>query len=368
MGRMRIESAASEKAKIPMPSDPRRILIIAYAYPPYGGAGVQRTAKFAKYLPEFNWTPTVLTVLPSCYGLVDPSSEKDVPQEIEVIRTPLFDPVARSGPRPAGPFTDKPPEKERTTANRGLPRQSILRKFLRWGWSFVDAFLLIPDRHILWLPRALIAGMELVRRNKFRLIYATGEPYSTYLVAYCLSRLTGVPFVLDMRDPWTIAPYRTERRLRLRRAIEKRQERRVLRAAKACVFANTTTLYEEAYPELEQKFHYVPNGYDPADFAGIAPKQFGQFTVVHSGTFLPGYRTADTFLNALHQLVTSRPDMRERLQVLFVGKVGDEQRLVEQLALGGIVKHTGYVSHSESIAYVKGADLLLLVGGRHSWE
>jgi hypothetical protein len=47
----------------------RRVLCIAYAYPPYGGGGVQRTAKFVRYLPDHGWLPTVLTVVPSAHGV-----------------------------------------------------------------------------------------------------------------------------------------------------------------------------------------------------------------------------------------------------------------------------------------------------------
>ena len=36
--------------------------MIAYAFPPTGGSGVQRSAKFAKYLPRYGWLPTVWTV------------------------------------------------------------------------------------------------------------------------------------------------------------------------------------------------------------------------------------------------------------------------------------------------------------------
>src|SRR5215475_2442519 len=72
----------------------RRILFIAYAYPPCGGAGVQRSAKFVRYLPEHGWLPTVLTVAPSCYGLHDNSQVRDVPAGVDVVRTLHFDPVA----------------------------------------------------------------------------------------------------------------------------------------------------------------------------------------------------------------------------------------------------------------------------------
>ena len=41
-----------------------RVLLISYYFPPSGGPGVQRVLKFAKYLPDFGWQPTVLTVAP----------------------------------------------------------------------------------------------------------------------------------------------------------------------------------------------------------------------------------------------------------------------------------------------------------------
>src|SRR5437868_6980822 len=38
-----------------------KLLLIAYYFPPDGGAGTQRPAKFCRYLPEFGWDVTVLT-------------------------------------------------------------------------------------------------------------------------------------------------------------------------------------------------------------------------------------------------------------------------------------------------------------------
>jgi hypothetical protein len=40
----------------------KRVLMIAYIYPPQGGSGVQRTVKFVRYLPSYGWEPLVLTV------------------------------------------------------------------------------------------------------------------------------------------------------------------------------------------------------------------------------------------------------------------------------------------------------------------
>ena len=56
----------------------RRVLVIAYYFPPMGLSGVQRTLKFVKYLPQFNWQPTVLTVQPRGYLATDESLLEDL--------------------------------------------------------------------------------------------------------------------------------------------------------------------------------------------------------------------------------------------------------------------------------------------------
>ncbi|NLJ28327.1 MAG: glycosyltransferase family 4 protein [Deltaproteobacteria bacterium] len=51
----------------------KRILIIAFHFPPDAAVGGVRPAKFAKYLPEFGWEPYVLTVDQSAYERIDTS-------------------------------------------------------------------------------------------------------------------------------------------------------------------------------------------------------------------------------------------------------------------------------------------------------
>ncbi len=57
----------------------RRVLILTYSFPPAGGAGVQRIAKFVKYLPEYGWASTVLTSAPALFELQDPSLLDEIP-------------------------------------------------------------------------------------------------------------------------------------------------------------------------------------------------------------------------------------------------------------------------------------------------
>ncbi len=70
----------------------KRVLIITYYWPPSGGSGVQRWLKMSKYLPENGWQPVIYTTEDAEYPIIDPSLEKDVAPETEVIRRPIIEP------------------------------------------------------------------------------------------------------------------------------------------------------------------------------------------------------------------------------------------------------------------------------------
>ena len=70
----------------------RRVLYVAYLYPPVGGAGVQRTAKFVKYLPHYGWQPSVLTVANPSVPLLDASLADDIPAGAVIRRARTLEP------------------------------------------------------------------------------------------------------------------------------------------------------------------------------------------------------------------------------------------------------------------------------------
>ena len=72
----------------------KRVLIITYYWPPSGGSGVQRWLKMSKYLPEYGWQPVIYTTENAEYPIIDPSLEKDVAPDMEVIRRPIVEPYA----------------------------------------------------------------------------------------------------------------------------------------------------------------------------------------------------------------------------------------------------------------------------------
>ncbi|MDH5537680.1 MAG: glycosyltransferase, partial [Betaproteobacteria bacterium] len=58
----------------------KRVLMVAFHFPPMNvSSGIQRTLRFAQYLPEFNWEPLILSAHPRAYSGVSPASLGEVP-------------------------------------------------------------------------------------------------------------------------------------------------------------------------------------------------------------------------------------------------------------------------------------------------
>ena len=123
-----------------------------------------------------------------------------------------------------------------------------------------------------------------------------------------------------------------------------------------------------AYPELDrQHFLTLPNGYDLDDFAQAEPLvRRGRTTAWGSSTAAPSTASAprSPFLQALRSVLERRPDTARSGTGALRGQRGTGNGGSGARAgagLWGVVEITGYVSHQQSIGYVLGADILLLM-------
>lgn len=320
----------------------RSVLIIAHPFPPAGGGGVQRTTKLVKYLPRCGWMPTVLTtqaeLYPRRFGLEDRSLLDEIPPEVEVVRVPS--PEALGDPR-------------------------ILRRLAPWT--------ALPDRGRLWNRVALPLALWLHQKKKFEVIYATGGPFSSFLLARALGRLVDRRYVIDFRDAWTLRGAKRPLRPRIE-AEHARLERLVVEDAGAVLFATTPMeeTYAAAYPAIAGRTKTVINGFDEDDFPEMArpgPRAGPDDPVVflHVGTFnwmirpeplLAGFRRARerdaafarrARLSLIGQLGTTRAESEE-----FRAVIQKEQ-------LGDAVEVLGYRPHAEAVRLERTADVLVLV-------
>src|SRR5690606_39159059 len=122
----------------------KKVLIIAYYWPPSGGSGVQRWLKFVKYLPTFGWQPYVFTPENPSFAIKDESLLQDVPQEAEVIHFPIWEPY-ESFFKLGNVFRQKRPSK--STDLVAASGKSWFQKVS----TFIRANFMIPDPRVFWV-------------------------------------------------------------------------------------------------------------------------------------------------------------------------------------------------------------------------
>lgn len=336
----------------------KKVLVVTYYFPPSGGAGVQRTLKFVKYLPASGWLPVVLTARNADYPAYDPTLAAEVPPEVPVLRSRIVEPY-RVYRRLTGRRLDEPMDIAALTRDEHQRRS--LRERLAEG---VRNWLFIPDARVGWVPFAVYKGLQAVRHHQVQAIYSSAPPYSCHLIGLCLSLLTRLPWIADFRDSW-VGWLSAAQRPPLPRKVDLYLEERVLARADVVLTVSRGVAEDLAsrHPELhDSRWHLLPNGYDGADYEGLAPLlRSGRLVITYTGS-LYGPRNPEALLRATKRLIASRPEIRDHLLLRFVGRTGGFiEQMLRDPALAGVVELVPYVPHRESLRFLLSSDLLLLI-------
>lgn len=347
-------------------------LLVIYTFPPTGGAGVQRAVKFSKYLPLNGVDLTVLTVKDIIYHVYDPSLLEDVHSSVKIIRTESLDPL-RVGYR-IKTFISK---RRNTGQKSAAIKQTTIKAKSSLGigskfkqiYRYASKWLFFIDATIMWLPFAVSAGCKAVRKSKIRNIVSMSQPNSLILTSYLISKRTGVPLILDMRDPWVDDPYFTPP-TRLHRWFYERIEKRAFDHAKKIVVISESmrTSILKRHIDLEGKIHVVPNGFDTDDFPVVEHLDLqnsspsGKTLITYTGSLYQHHMPAmSLFLQGISEAEKELPGCTKKLKVRVIGNVeGEVRQLIEESPWSQQFDLVGYVSHSEAVAYTSAADVLLM--------
>ncbi|NVD96912.1 glycosyltransferase [Massilia sp. BJB1822] len=314
----------------------KRVLMIAYHYPPMrGSSGIQRTLKFSQYLPQQGWQPLVLSAHPRAYANSGGDQMREIPAEAVVQRAFALD-------------------TSRHLAWRG--------RYLGW--------LALPDRWVSWCLGAVPAGLRMIRKYRPQVIWSTYPIASANLIALCLHRMTGLPWIADLRDPMTDVDYPSDPLTRkVYRWIEKQ-------TVKHCTVAVCTTpgaikTYETRFPEIPaSRFALIENGYDEENFADAgalaaqaAPAQGRPFTLIHSGIIYPSERDPVPLFEALAELQAQGRIDAQRLRVVLRATAHDEYLagLIARYGIGDLVGLAPHIAYRDALSEMLTADALLVL-------
>ncbi len=314
----------------------KKVLIIAYHYPPSNNGGVARPVHLAKYLPRHGWEPVVL-----CSGEGDdrgPSGEK-------VLRA--AEPFARRRTADASP----------SGTGTGLLKR-LLKKYV-----------LVPDGKRLWLKPAVAAAESLIKSENIDCIVSTSPPETSHLVAGKLKSKFGVPWLADFRDGWTFEPPRNEFPVSRRRSARMlKMEARTLDRADAVTSA-TLPINQDfiaRYPARRERLHYLPNGFDPENERKDAPTSGEKkLRFLFTGRFSLSSEeiTPEYLFEGLRIAAAKEPALARTGEFTLMGQFTDGEKALAN-GLEGMVNWRPFADRSAAIALQHRAAVNVLVTSR----
>jgi glycosyltransferase involved in cell wall biosynthesis len=336
----------------------RRVLVIAYDFPPRRTSGVYRTTNLAKCLGTLGWKPTILSVTERPGDLEDRTLLRDFPSEVRIERAKDlnisgWENKAAVGIRAAGGLQ----------SHHKDIRQPMWDRWVRAAGHFVRSTFYFPDDTVGWVPHALTKAIELHMQQRFEVVYTTSPPRAALIVGLLLRTLLRVPWVAEFRDPW-YPPERPWRR-RFERLLLTRILRRADKVVTVC--KGLAGEFEQSYGTPREKLAVVNNGFEERDFRGgdgkpsdlLAP---GYFHFCHFGTVYPGF--SGRFFDGLKELLQESPDLKGRVRVNVIGFPDEAVRqYAAQSDLEQVVQLHGFVDHAKALAAMQSADCLLLFLG-----
>ena len=328
-----------------------KALLISYYFPPMGMGGTQRAAKFAKYLPKYDWEPIVITVKDVHYYAQDNTLLKEV-EHVSIIRTESLDPLRLLA---------------RFRKNKELPTNKISAKSSKSILNILNIYIgnwfLIPDSKILWVPFAVITAIKLIKLHKINIIFTTSPPHSAHFVGLITKMFTSVKWIADFRDDWTggeSQPCPTV----IHTIINKFLEKIVLKKADHIVGMcdHLTNILKIKSSTYTNKFSTIMNGYDSEDFLPLLNTPLNKkFTITHCGS-ISKVSDPEPFLKAISILFKEKSYLTNQINIQFIGAdiFGNLDRILHKYDLSHIIKPIKYLPHNEALSKTMSSHMLLL--------
>lgn len=222
----------------------KKLLILAYDFPPYVSVGGLRPYAWYRYLKEYGVEPVVVTrQWGNKYGneldyIAPGESNETIIETTEygtIIRTPYKLNLAN-----------------RIMLKYGRSKFAFIRKMVTAWFEFMQFIFFVGPKSGLYR-----GAKEYLKQNKVDAIIATGEPFVLFKYASALSKKYGIPWVADYRDPWSQNKGRS--RIRSVRFFERKFSQNMSAVTTVSDFFKKKISENISVPT----YYIIPNGYNP---------------------------------------------------------------------------------------------------------
>lgn len=339
-----------------MNSPGKHLLVLAYEFPPTAGPGVQRVTALIKYLRRLGWRVSVVCAEPAENASIDESMLADV-ADVAVVALPgrhvasaiarWLAPLKRTGV--ATPATASAPVAAPAAAS--AERRPLSGRLSRW--------VAVPDDAVLWRNAAVRAALALHAEDPVDVVLASGPPYSAMLAGGDVAARTGVPLVLDLRDPWRDNAALHWPTTWHRRRSEKLEARAMARAS--ALLAVSEPIAEEARSLGARNVTVLPNGFDPERVPAWTPDMNAPLSFVFMGRFSRALTDPEPFLAGFALAVERSAAVAAASMVVAGPEYPWVDELIARYGLTDRVTVRGYLPNATALALVSSADVGVIV-------
>ncbi len=327
-----------------------KVLIITYYWPPASSPGVQRFLKFCKYLNEFGWEPHVLTVKDGSYPSYDNSLLKDIPDNIKVYRTKTREPFA---------IYNRLTGKKGKSISVGLIDMGSTSLIKRIS-MYIRANFFIPDARKGWNSYAKKKAKKIIKQESIDAVITTGPPHSAHLTGLYLKKRLGIPWLADLRDPWTNVYYneyfpRTKRTCKK----DKKLEDKVLKTADHVTVVSPGLKKE--FDDRTKHISVIYNGFDDSDVVKKDDFKTERFKLAFIGNFIPTENISSIW-KAIMELKSEIMGFADYFRLCLTGNIDNGViNALEKYNIADLAIVRSYVDHDEATKMMAEANILLFV-------
>jgi hypothetical protein len=330
----------------------KSVLLISPYFPPRKRVGSLRAFKFAKYLKLYGYTPVIISLSTPKEQLSDKELEALSDSHLYQFANPFDQTTQRSGSQ----FSNNA-NSNSGNSNKVIQNTSISELFDLW--FPIDTWLPVL------LPQ-LARVSSIIEKHHCKLIWSTGDPWSSHVIARILAHNKEIPWVADFRDPWTLCSTRYKNRPSIIKNIDSRSEIKILKEATKVIFTAKTTeqVYKNYYPQFADKFDTIYNSFDQVssinDTHSSETEKSSKLNFFFFGRFRelsPAYPLMEIF----NRIASKDPIILDNIEVSYIGSMRQEDiRMAELMNLTHIFKQVSPILHDKSLSFLNNADLLLL--------
>ena len=236
--------------------------------------------------------------------------------------------------------------------------------------------VVIPDMYYGWAKKAGKYGIDLMKKEKFDVIFSMHEPPSSHLCAYYIKKqYRDIPWITYWSDPWLKDSTR-EKSFIVKKVIEKSMEKDIVNLADKFIFVTEANKNEylkdyEALKNKSKKTFILNRGFDAKLYDKLfkeeTPKliEKGKINMIYTGEIFSKLRDIKPFIKAIEQIKEEDIEAYNLLNILFFGNIDDIEGKKKLQNLEA-AKVSPRIPFDEALKYMLNGDVLLLFGNKNS--